>query len=88
MFPRKNPAQLDECPYGCPGRDRAHQRPLTDDELGRLSTRARDAVAHTLGHALICEYCGGVHLREPHANVPLGILDGVAGPGWHSNNFA
>ena len=64
MFPRKNPAQLDECPYGCPGRDRAHQRPLTDDELGRLSTRARDAVAHTLGHALICEYCGGVHLRE------------------------
>ena len=88
MLPRKSPAQLDECPYACAGRDRAHQRPLTDDELGRLSTRARDAVAHTLGHALICEYCGGVHLREPHANVPLGILDGVAGPGWHSNNFA
>ena len=88
MFPRKNPAQLDECPYACPGRDRAHQRPLTEDELGRLSPRARDAVEHTLGHALICEYCGGVHLREQHANVPLGILDGVAGPGWHSNNFA
>jgi hypothetical protein len=61
---------------------------LTEDEIGRLSPRARDAVEHTLGHALICEYCGGVHLREPHANVPLGILDGVAGPGWHSNNFA
>jgi hypothetical protein len=88
MFPRKNPAQLDECPYACPGRDRAHQRPLTQGELGRLSPRAREAVERTLGQALICEYCGGVHLREPHANVPLGILDGVAGPGWHSNNFA
>jgi hypothetical protein len=88
MFARKNQAQLDECPYACPGRDRAHQRPLTQDELRRLSPRAREAVEHTLGHALICEHCGGVHLREPHANVPLGILDGVAGPGWHSNNFA
>ncbi|HWP90462.1 MAG TPA: hypothetical protein VNM70_21455 [Burkholderiales bacterium] len=53
-----------------------------------MSPRAREAVERTLGQALICEYCGGVHLREPHANVPLGILDGVAGPGWHSNNFA
>ena len=88
MLPRKTQAQLDECPYACSGRDRAHQRPLTQGELGRLSPRAREAVERTLGQALICEYCGGVHLREPHANVPLGILDGVAGPGWHSNNFA
>ena len=87
MFPRKNPAQLDECPYGCPGRDKAHQRPLNEEELTRLSARARDAIEHTRGQALICAYCGGVHLREPHANVPLGILDGIAGPGWHSHNF-
>jgi hypothetical protein len=72
MFPRKNPAQLDECPYGCPGRDKSHQRLLNESELERLSPRAREAV----------------HLREPHANVPLGMLDGVAGPGWHSHNFA
>ena len=88
MFPRKNPAQLDECPYGCPGRDKSHQRPLTEAEWERLSVRAREAVARTRGHVLICDYCGGVHLREPHANVPLGMLDGVAGPGWHSHNFA
>jgi hypothetical protein len=56
--------------------------------MERLSERAREAVARTRGHVLICDYCGGVHLREPHANVPLGMLDGVAGPGWHSHNFA
>jgi hypothetical protein len=88
MFPRKNPAQLDECPYGCAGRDKLHQRPLTPEEYGRLSDRAREAIEHAPGHALICQHCGGVHLREPHANVPLGILDGPAGPGWHSANFS
>ncbi|MEO8441964.1 MAG: hypothetical protein ABI547_05715 [Betaproteobacteria bacterium] len=88
MFPRKKPAELDECPYGCARRDASNQRLLRKHELARLSPSARRAVGRTLGRALICENCGGVHLREPHANVPLGILDGVSGPGWHSHNFA
>ena len=87
MFPRKTQVELDECAYGCPGRQKAQQRPLTEHEVSRLSDRARHAVKTTLGQALICDNCGGVHLREPHANVPLGILDGRAGPGWHSRNF-
>ena len=87
MFPRKNPAQLDECPYGCEGRSEDNQRPLTEDEYARLSERARSTIESTQGEALICSYCGGVHIREVHANVPIGILDGMAGPGWHSANF-
>jgi hypothetical protein len=87
MFPRKTQAELDECPYGCPGRDKAQQRPLTQAELSKLSARARRAVESTLGQARICGHCGGVHLREPHANIPLGILDGRAGAGWHSGNY-
>ena len=80
--------QLDECPLQCKGREKSRQRPLTKDEISRLSNRARQAVEGTLGQARICSYCGCVHLRERHANVPLGLLDGRAGPGWHSRNFA
>jgi hypothetical protein len=87
MFPRKNPAQLDECPYGCEGRDESNQRPLTEEEFARLSDCARETIENTPGQAFICGFCGGVHVRERHANVPLGILDGTAGPGWHSANF-
>jgi hypothetical protein len=87
MFPRKTQAELDECAYGCSGRQKEQQRLLTENEISRLSDRARHAVDTTLGRALICSYCGGVHLREPHANIPLGMLDGRAGQGWHSRNY-
>ena len=87
MFPRKTQVELDECAYGCAGRQKEQQRPLTESEIARLSDRARRAAETTLGQALICSHCGGVHLREPHANVPLGILDGRTGPGWHSRNY-
>ena len=87
MYPQKTQTELDECPYGCAGRQKAQQRPLTDTEISRLSARARRAVEATLGQALICSHCGGVHLREAHATIPIGILDGKAGPGWHSGNF-
>ena len=84
----KTETQLDECPFECKGREASLQRPLTASEIAKLSSRARRAVESTPGQARICSYCGCVHLRERHANVPLGILDGKAGPGWHSRNFA
>ena len=88
MLTRKTQAQLDRCPYECAGSGKASQRPLTPGEFARLSDSARHAIDTTLGQARICDNCWCVHLREAHANVPLGILDGTPGPGWHSGNFA
>ena len=78
---------LNQCPDKCSGRDSSNQRPLTEDQEGRLSDSARLAIAKASGPPYICTHCGCVYVRGVLCDQQLGILDGVAGPGWHSKDY-
>ena len=86
--PRKNmpAARLGSCPGNCSGgRDGRRQRSLAAGELTKLPESARDAIGPEQPY--ICGYCGCVYVRGSQSNRRLGTLDGMNGPGWHSESY-
>jgi len=71
------------CPDKCKGTGAPKWR-IIEDQLNRISAKAREEIAGFGGDALICSYCGCCYIRHGVYTRRLGML--IAGH-WHSVLF-
>jgi hypothetical protein len=71
------------CPDKCKGAG-AQQYRIADNQLSRISAKARNEIAACGGDGVICSYCGCCYVRRGLFTRRLGML--IAGS-WYSDLF-
>jgi hypothetical protein len=72
---------------GCPDKCKragAQQYRIAENQLSRISTKARNEIAACGGDGVICSYCGCCYIRRGVFTRRLGML--IAGS-WYSDLF-
>jgi hypothetical protein len=79
----------DQCPDQCAKHSAQYRKhDLSEGQLNRLSSSAREMIGTETGTAKRCSYSGCVSIEKYTHSIRLGKLDsGVLGDGWNSAEY-